>query len=83
MIRKQRRQIAGCSSAASSEIDPEWCRVQYSDVDLLKVYFATYHVLFGKAIRRQRKHIAQGDKAIKAEIAMKYVAEHLNLSCSI
>lgn len=73
---KQRRQTAVCSFAAGSEIDPEWCRAQYSDFDLLKVQLATHYVLFGKGVRRQRKLIAQGDKAdpIDAHIFLTGVA---------
>lgn len=56
-------QIEGRASAASSELDPDWYRAQYPDVDLLKMDPTAHYALFGKALGRQGKPIAQGSKA--------------------
>lgn len=60
-------QIEGRASAASSELDPDWYRAQYPDVDLLKMDPTAHYALFGKALGRQGKPIAQGSKAGPAD----------------
>lgn len=63
----QRPQSEGRASAASSEFDPEWYRAQYPDVDLLKMDPAAHYALFGKALGRQGKPIAEGGAAGPAD----------------
>lgn len=55
--------IEGRASATSSELDPDWYRAQYPDVDLLKMDPTAHYALFGKALGRQGKPIAQRSKA--------------------
>jgi len=59
----QPSQIEGRTYTADSELDPDWYRAQYPDVDLLKMDPAAHYALFGKALGRQGKPIAQGSKA--------------------
>ena len=52
---------------ASGLFNAEWYRQTYKDVDLLNMDPAEHYVMFGKALGRQGKPIAQGDKAAPAD----------------
>jgi GT2 family glycosyltransferase len=62
----QHPQAEGRAPETSSELDPDWYRAQYPDVDLLGMDPATHYALFGKALGRRGKPIAQGGRAAPA-----------------